>query len=73
MSKNNDWFSSLQRSNEVIKRLCGATTALSQLAESAAWIKIFLLLQILQLQPFPEWITGTRRLRLMHKHTLSVY
>lgn len=40
MSKNNDWFSSLQRSNEVMKRLCGATTALSQLAESAAWIKI---------------------------------
>ena len=39
MSKNNDWFSSLQRSDEVIKRLCGATTALSQLAESAAWIK----------------------------------
>lgn len=41
MSKNNDWFSSLQRSNEVMKRLCGATTALSQLAESAAWIKIY--------------------------------
>ena len=40
MSKNNDWFSSLQRSDEVMKRLCGATTALSQLAESAAWIKI---------------------------------
>ena len=40
MSKYNDWFSSLQRSNEVMKRLCGATTALSQLAESAAWIKI---------------------------------
>lgn len=40
MSKNNDWFSSLQRSDEVMKRLCGATTALSQMAESAAWIKI---------------------------------
>lgn len=40
MSKNNDWFSSLQRSDDVMKRLCGATTALSQLAESAAWVKI---------------------------------
>lgn len=40
MSKNNDWFSSLQRSDEVMRRLCGATTALSQLAESAAWVKI---------------------------------
>ena len=40
MSKNNDWFSSLQRSDDVMKRLCGATTALSQLAESAAWAKV---------------------------------
>lgn len=40
MSKNNDWFSSIQRSDDVMKRLCGATTALSQLAESAAWVKI---------------------------------
>lgn len=40
MSKINDWFSTLQRSDEVMKRLSGAATALSQLAESDVWLKI---------------------------------
>ena len=40
MSKSNDWFSSLQRSDEVIKRLCGATSALSQLASRGCGQKV---------------------------------
>lgn len=40
MCKYNDWFSSLQRIDDVMRRLCGATTALSQLTESTAWIKM---------------------------------
>lgn len=40
MSKNKDWLSALQHNDETLKRLCGATTALSQLSENTAWARM---------------------------------
>lgn len=40
MSKNNDCMSALQRNDDVLQRLNGATTALSLLAENTAWVRL---------------------------------
>ena len=40
MIKNSDWIDAFERSNDLLQRLNGATTALSRFAENSAWVSM---------------------------------
>ena len=40
MSKKYDWMTALQRNDDILNRLSGATTAISLIADSTAWVRL---------------------------------